>query len=572
MKINYKKNNNSLLFNQKNKSLLDISKIQNYIPLFNNFFNLTNTNYANFNINYPYYLNDLLSKESYNKYKANLISNDTEEKIEKNIFFKYSPLLDPVKYICNKYDLSKNLITLPQVDISNNLTHSKINDVNNSAYVDGFFTFLTSQLLHTHNFIHGLDCYGTFLAIKKNLLIDISDDIDFLYNSEDFHKNNNNIFRFTNNLHIDKLNFDTRNNKKKLIINDELTNNNIISLSNINDLKEISNIFISNTISDNNDLSNNNLIFESNLSHKSRNTNSSGSTCSSRSSNTHNSDDKNSDDIDNSNNSDKSSECSESSCSTASEDEVLISIDNFPVELIALECCKDTLDSYITNNKIKDQEWDSIILQIIMILATYQKTFNMTHNDLHTNNIMYIESEKKYIIYKINNKHYKVPTFGKIYKIIDFGRAVYSYKGTQMCSDSYSKDGDAATQYNFGVYLDEDKPVIEPNYSFDLCRLGCSIFDFFIEDLDQVKEIKSPIKKIILNWCYDDKNRNILYKNNGEERYPDFKLYKMIARTVHNHTPLKVLENEHFNQYLVSKKSINKKGSIFNIDELPVYS
>jgi hypothetical protein len=572
MKINYKKNDNSLLFNQKNKSLLDISKIQNYIPLFNNFFNLTNTNYANFNINYPYYLNDLLSKESYNKYKANLISNDTEEKIEKNIFFKYSPLLDPVKYICNKYDLSKNLITLPQVDISNNLTHSKINDVNNSAYVDGFFTFLTSQLLHTHNFIHGLDCYGTFLAIKKNLLIDISDDIDFLYNSEDFHKNNNNIFRFTNNLHIDKLNFDTRNNKKKLIINDELTNNNIISLSNINDLKKISNIFISNTISDNNDLSNNNLIFESNLSHKSRNTNSSGSTCSSRSSNTHNSDDKNSDDIDNSNNSDKSSECSESSCSTASEDEIIISIDNFPVELIALECCKDTLDSYITNNKIKDQEWDSIILQIIMILATYQKTFNMTHNDLHTNNIMYIESEKKYIIYKINNKHYKVPTFGKIYKIIDFGRAVYSYKGTQMCSDSYSKDGDAATQYNFGVYLDEDKPVIEPNYSFDLCRLGCSIFDFFIEDLDQVKEIKSPIKKIILNWCYDDKNRNILYKNNGEERYPDFKLYKMIARTVHNHTPLKVLENEHFNQYLVSKKSINKKGSIFNIDELPVYS
>ena len=572
MKINYKKNDNSLLFNQKNKSLLDISKIQNYIPLFNNFFNLTNTNYANFNINYPYYLNDLLSKESYNKYKALLISNDTEEKIEKNIFFKYSPLLDPVKYICNKYDLSKNLITLPQVDISNNLTHSKINDVNNSAYVDGFFTFLTSQLLHTHNFIHGLDCYGTFLAIKKNLLIDISDDIDFLYNSDDFHKNNNNIFKFTNNLHIDKLNFDTRNNKKKLIINEELTNNNIISLSNINDLKEINNVFISNTISDNNDLSNNNLIFESNLSHKSRNTNSSGSTCSSRSSNTHNSDDKNSNDIDDSDNSDKSSECSESSCSTASEDEVIISIDNFPVELIALECCKDTLDSYITNNKIKDQEWDSIILQIIMILATYQKTFNMTHNDLHTNNIMYIESEKKYIIYKINNKHYKVPSFGKIYKIIDFGRAVYSYKGTQMCSDSYSKDGDAATQYNFGVYLDPDKPVIEPNYSFDLCRLGCSIFDFFIEDLDQVKEIKSPIKKIILNWCYDDKNRNILYKNNGEERYPDFKLYKMIARTVHNHTPLKVLENEHFNQYLVSKKSINKKGSIFNIDELPVYS
>ena len=37
--------------------------------------------------------------------------------------------------------------------------------------------------------------------------------------------------------------------------------------------------------------------------------------------------------------------------------------------------------------------------------------------------------------------------------------------------------------------------------------------------------------------------KNILYKKNGEERYPDFKLYKMIARTVHNHTPEAQLTN-----------------------------
>jgi len=564
MQINYKKNDNSILFNNKNKELLDITQIQNYIPLFNNFFNLTNNNYTNFNINYPNYLTDIIEKESYNKYRCVLSKTNSNEKYNEKIFFKFCPLLDPIKFICNKYDLSKNLIDLPVFNLSNNC-HEKIGDINNYAYVDGFFTFLTSQLLHNHNFIHGVDCFGTFLAIKQNLLIDIGDDIDFLYNSEDFHKNNNILFNFTNLSHIDKLNFDTRNNKKKLLIDDNvITDNNFITLSNINDLNNI-NVF---TTNQNEDIDNShNLIFEYNLNNNSKKTNDSGSTCSSRSSNTHSSNSSNKENTNNTNSDDDSS-----TCSTASEDEIIISIKEFPVELIALECCKDTLDSYITNNKIKDQEWDSIILQIIMILATYQKTFNMTHNDLHTNNIMYIESEKKYIIYKINNKHYKVPTFGKIYKIIDFGRAVYSYKGTQMCSDSYSKDGDAATQYNFGVYLDQDKPVIEPNYSFDLCRLGCSIFDFFIEDLDQVKEIKSPIKKIILNWCYDDKNRNILYKNNGEERYPDFKLYKMIARTVHNHTPLKVLENEHFNQYLVSKKSINKKGSIFNIDELPVYS
>ena len=28
--------------------------------------------------------------------------------------------------------------------------------LNNSAYVDSFFTYLTSQLLNKHNFIHGI--------------------------------------------------------------------------------------------------------------------------------------------------------------------------------------------------------------------------------------------------------------------------------------------------------------------------------------------------------------------------------------------------------------------------------
>jgi len=566
MQITYKKNDNSILFNEKNKNLLDISDIQNYIPLFNNFFNLTNSNYSNFNLNYPKNLYDISDKESYNKFNCVVTKENIEEKCNEKIFFKFCPLLDPIKFICDKYDLSKNLLILPKFDLSSNI-HEKLQDINNAAYVDGFFTFLTSQLLHNHSFIHGVDCFGTFLAIKENLLIDIGDDIEFLYNSEEFHKNNNVIFKFTNNSHIEKLNFDTRNNKKKLVIDENIINKeNYISLSNLNDLSSINNVF-SCDLSDNfNNDNSNNLIFEYNLnSSNKKNTNSSGSTCSSRTSNTHE------ESSDNSNNSENEDNEDTSSCSTASEDSVIISIKEFPVELIALECCIDTLDSYITNNKIKDQEWDSIILQIIMILATYQKTFKMTHNDLHTNNIMYCETDKKFIIYKINNKHYKVPTFGKIYKIIDFGRAIYNYKGKQMCSDSYSKDGDASTQYNFGVYIDENKPTLEPNFSFDLCRLGCSIFDFFVEDLEQIKTIKSTIKKIIINWCYDDKNRNILYKNNGEERYPDFKLYKMIARTVHNHTPLKVLENEHFNQYLISKKSINKKAFIINIDELPSY-
>ena len=55
------------------------------------------------------------------------------------------------------------------------------------------------------------------------------------------------------------------------------------------------------------------------------------------------------------------------------------------------------------------------------------------------------------------------------------------------------------------------------------------------------------------------------------ERYPDFKLYKMIARTVHNHTPEKQLEKEYFNKFKISKKKINKNQKIVNIDNIPSY-
>ena len=67
----------------------------------------------------------------------------------------------------------------------------------------------------------------------------------------------------------------------------------------------------------------------------------------------------------------------------------------------------------------------------------------------------------------------------------------------------------------------------------------------------------------------DDKGRNILYKNNGEERYPEFKLYKMIARTVHNSIPSVQLENTIFKDYIISKKKINKDKHMMNIDKIP---
>ena len=104
-----------------------------------------------------------------------------------------------------------------------------------------------------------------------------------------------------------------------------------------------------------------------------------------------------------------------------------------------------------------------------------------------------------------------------------------------------------------------------------MCRLGCSLYDYFIDDYREEDLHENEIVKLIIKWTRDDKNRNILYKKNGEERYPDFKLYKMIARTVHNCIPCDEIKNKLFQSYVISKKKINKKAKIINIDDIPIY-
>jgi hypothetical protein len=256
------------------------------------------------------------------------------------------------------------------------------------------------------------------------------------------------------------------------------------------------------------------------------------------------------------------------------EQQIFATIPDFPVQIISMDKCDNTFDDLILKNNLLQDEWFSALFQIIMILITYQKAFSFTHNDLHTNNVMYNKTELKYIYYFYKKTYYKVPTYGRIFKIIDFGRAIYKYDGKLFCSDSFQPGADASTQYNTEPYLNDKKPRLEPNNSFDLCRLACSIFDYIIDDLDEVNNLDEcePIVKLIYEWCLDDNGINVLYKNNGAERYPDFKLYKMIARCVHNHTPQAQLERNEFKSYIIQKKKLPANESVINIDAIPCFS
>jgi len=552
----YKKNKNDNLFRELENSNLQLNSLQNYIPLYESFFSLNESNYNNINLNHKFHLHSIVNTTNLrNILTVKIIDNSNNIK-ETDLFCKFSPLLDPLKLLTGKYDSSLNLITnIPSLN-NQDICIPKLVDKNNNSYVDGFFSYLSSQLLHNYNFINGIDYYGSFLAIQNDFIYNIVDDFSYLNESSYFHNNTNKKFFIENKEFENILNIDSRNNKKKIIINENLDN------IKIDDLNEID--FPLLTTSNNNesqlivDLSEV-CIYNTILTKKD---DSDDSSCSSKSSNTS----INTEIMDD----DSMDDESESSIESEEED-VFCKINEFPIQLICLEKCENTLDFLMENDKLNENEWISCLFQVIITLSVYQKTFSFTHNDLHTNNIMYIPTDKQYIHYCFNGIYYKVPTYGKIYKIIDYGRAIYKYNGKMMCSDSFHPKGDAASQYNFEPFFDSKKPRLEPNNSFDLCRLACCIFDYFIDDVTDSQEIikKNKIASIINSWLLDDKGRNILYKTDGEERYPEFKLYKMIARTIHNAIPEKQLSNELFRKYIVTKKTINKKTKIVNLDLIP---
>jgi hypothetical protein len=236
-----------------------------------------------------------------------------------------------------------------------------------------------------------------------------------------------------------------------------------------------------------------------------------------------------------------------------------------------METFEDTLDNYMSTNTLSTIEWSSILMQVIMSLITLQKTFLFTHNDLHTNNIMFISTEEEYLFYKFNNITYRVPTFGKIYKIIDFGRAIFTLKGKRFCSDCFEKGNDAATQYNTEPFFDSSKKRLDPNYSFDLCRLACSIIEQFIDSNEDVlktfkpESIDNPIFRLVSEWCLDDNNKSIIFRKNGDERFPDFQLYKMISKCVNNHVPKRQLERDLFKTFIYEGNASN----LMDIDNIP---
>lgn len=586
MSILYTKRKNNVLFSSLEKH--GYTKIQNYIPTYNQFFVLNETNYNSINVSGRWFLKKIHSIDE-DKIYSGVVENTNNSKTKNvDIFIKNAPLLDPVKFMIGSYQGEFDKISnLPQLNNTEDSVISKLNNPWNSSYVDNMFNVINSQLLEK-GFVHGIEWYGSFLAIKKNFEFNIYDDLDYLFHSKYFLENVGKKFQVPQEILEEVRKPSLKIEKEESSFDDfeEIPDSPVNSVVDIIPNKSTPietpvdmEVGIGVDVELDSELDCTLIEEQVKIENEDEET-LSNSSYSSRTSYTNeytdipHKDDSFIGDIDSdeecpelvesysggkknekedvSDYDDEDNADDETMSSDYDEEYIGATIPEFPVQMICIEACDDTLDSLMLNDELNEPELFSCMMQIIMILATYQKLFQFTHNDLHTNNVMFVETNKKYILYEYNGKKYLVPTYGKIYKIIDFGRSIFTIQNKIFCGDCYHKNGDAYTQYNFGPCLNEAKPTVVPNYSFDLCRLACSMFDHCVSNISDIHNVSSltPFKQLVVRLCTDDKGLNVLYKRNHEERYPCFKLYKMIARTVHNHTPDIMLETSDFSKYI----------------------
>ena len=209
-----------------------LHSVQNYNPLYDVFFEMGNY-WKNVNLKLTYG-----SFKSLKTLDENIVSLKYGSGSEIQSFVKYSPLIEPIKYIEQKIDLPENL-PIPNME-QKTIGTERFMDINNRSYIDGFFSYLTS-LLKKHGFIHGLDFYGMYLGKKNNFKFSVEDEIDELYDCSFFNKGQFRIHDELRELYSDE----SRKWKPQLkFVSDDEVNIDIIDLNDLSDISQVDNIII----------------------------------------------------------------------------------------------------------------------------------------------------------------------------------------------------------------------------------------------------------------------------------------------------------------------------------------
>lgn len=250
-----------------------------------------------------------------------------------------------------------------------------------------------------------------------------------------------------------------------------------------------------------------------------------------------------------------------------------------PVAIQYLECFEGTMDELLEIKeyapiKTAEQEniWSAWLFQICAALTQLQSSLRLTHNDLHTCNVLWKKTSAEFLLYSdTNGRKWKIPTYGYIFSIIDYGRSIFWLNNFTIVSSDYNDGHDAYGMYNFGPILEDDQPQVFPNKSFDLCRLACSLLRGLYhrnpasnpkgqiitkEGGWEVRETEKEVFNLLWTWLRTKSKSNVLETEFGQEKHPGFDLYAVIAKEVKDAVPEEQLGKSIFNKFRLKTEEV----------------
>ena len=142
---------------------------------------------------------------------------------------------------------------------------------------------------------------------------------------------------------------------------------------------------------------------------------------------------------------------------------VFLEFNNYPCYLLATEKEEMDIDILYDSNKLDYHTFLSLSFQIYAAITSMMLIFGIKHNDLHLSNVMLSITKEQYIYYKFKNQYFRVPTYGYIIKIIDWGRATYEFNGHGGWNEIFSADNDCFCQYYYPKINNKGKDSLMPS-------------------------------------------------------------------------------------------------------------
>jgi len=476
------------------KTYWGLEHLQPFFPPIECLFKTENLNFSNeYGIKFSNQISSVLPS------KDEIMVNGKKHKVH----VKKTMLLSPFKWMQGDYGTS---LGLPTSTEQSSAIQSKLQNPNNAAYVGA----LISSVLSESGCQHFPKVYGVFTGVSQNHTIDISDDYEDLCERSWFAQNIGKTFELKLVDHLNGGFSHTRSARISLQLGEEIELGNVEELETENvdsgmaDLKIISSEIDDASSETSNDTSiSTSYIFNI-----------------------------------------ESCDCDEEDREIMEEEPesgdsfAWATFSNVPVQITIMEQCTGTLFELMTKETETEKQlaW---LTQVMFALAYAQRNFGFVHNDLHSNNIMYVPTEKEYLYYNLAGTLYKVPTYGYLIKIIDFERGLSSIRITGMkdskffMSDHFSVNDEAGGQYNYQPFYNPKFKEVKPNPSFDLVRLATSLFwDFFPEGPSSEEYSRNPVFMLFKKWLTLEDGTSILFgkEDPRHDRYHGFTLYKAIAR------------------------------------------